>query len=190
MKSKVKKILLRILLVIGIIIAVVLIWLLCNYKYLTTLTISYDPWGENNVNYGSYVNSQSFGLLEDAEEVIFYLKGQVTKGEITVSLYSINEGGSVSYAMDDMENGPASYDGATLLCKYTYAEGDTFDVEESLGSQERGTQYVLWVDQTDDLEIQIWENIETYNYGRVHEKYKFMNKLRNWGLLHDRDEEE
>lgn len=189
MKSKGKKILLRILLVIGIIIAVALIWLLCRYKYLTTFTLSYDSWGENEINYSSYVNCTSFPQLEDAEEVIFYLKGQVTKGEVTISLYRINEGGSVSLAMDDPESGPAGYDGATLLCEYTYEEEDIFDVEESLGSQTRG-DYVLWVDQTEDLEIQIWENIETYNYGWVHEKYKFMNKLRNWGLLHDRDDEE
>ncbi len=189
MKSKVKKIVLRVLLVIGIIIAVILIWLLCNYKYLTNLTISYDSWGENNVTYSSSVNCTGLPQFEDAEEVIFYLKGQVIKGEVTISLYRINEGGSASLAMDDPENGPSDYDGATLLCEYTYVAGDTFDVEESLGSQTRG-DYVLWVDQTEDLEIQIWENMETYNYGWVHEKYRFLNRLRNWGLLHDRDDEE
>ena len=186
MKSKAKKVLLRVLIVIGIIVAVVLIWILCNYKYLTTLTLSYDGWGDNDVNYSSYINSKGIVQFEDAEEVIFYLKGQVTKGEITISLYRIDEGGN---QYDILENGPATYDYATLLFEYTYAAGDTFDVEESLGAQTRG-EYYLWVDQTEDLEIQIWENMDTYNYGWVHEKYRLLNRLRNWGLLHDRDDEE
>ncbi len=187
MKSKTKKILLGILITIGVIIAAFIIWILANYKYLTTMTISYDTWGLSEVEYEINVGSESIPQAEDAEEVIFYLKGQVTKGEVTLSLYRINEGGSVSFAMDD--NGPADYDGASLLCEYTFTEGDVINVEESLGSQKRG-DYVLWVEPTEDLEIQIWMDMEPYNYGWVHEKYKFMNRLRRWGLLHDRDDEE
>ena len=186
MKSKVKKILLRILLVIGIIIAVILIWLLCNYKYLTTLTRSYDHWGSEEPDYESYVNSGAMAQVEDAEEVVIYLKGTVTRGEVTISYYRVSDDVNYSGAWAFMDYGPSADEDAILLYTGTFKAGDTFDVEKSLGPQKRG-YYVYLVEQTDDLEIQIWENINTYNRGRVHEKYKLLNKLRRWGWLKDRE---
>ena len=186
MKSKSKNILRRILLVIGIIVAAALIWLACNYKYLTTLTLSYDYFGNNEEGeYDQIINSLGFSLAEDAEEVILYLKGQVTKGEVTISLYRTSDdiNDSSAFYLDD---GLSADEDSVLLYTVTFKEGDTFDVEESLGSLKRG-YFVYDVEQTEDLEIQIWENIDTYNYGWVHEKYRFLNRLRRWGLLKDRE---
>ncbi len=186
MKLKTKKILLGVLITVGVIIVAFLIWILANYKYLTNLTLSYDRIGLNEVEYEDDISSMGFPLTENAKEAVFYLKGQVIKGEITVSVYKTSDDPEDSSAFY-LEEGSFADEDAVLLYTGTFKEGDTIDVEESLGSLTRG-YYMYDVEESEDLEIQIWRNLDTYNYGWVHEKYKFMNKLRRWGLLNDRKE--